>query len=259
MAQSKTDLTVSFRRSAKPYNFTPEVLMGEQTVHLVPGEQSISLDFQVELDQQCYVFLCFHKNKKVSIRTSQSRITGLLTVFNKENKAVSNYGRQDPDPVLGFESFEFWVPIRRPEGHNFAMTIDPPLSCFGSPNLTNGYFRPYLTSNAWVADLNDSEAEISLEWKENKVIEGLDLIFDTDWDHPMESSLLGHPERVMPFTVQEYLVFDKSGNLIHEVTGNYQTRSVIKFEKPIDTRGIVLRLKRPSAYVPIALYGLLVH
>ena len=36
----------------------------------------------------------------------------------------------------------------------------------------------------------------------------IELVFDTDYDHPMESVLLGHPERVMPFCVARVVVRD---------------------------------------------------
>ena len=127
-------------------------------------------------------------SKSVSIKGSQTRVTGLLSVFNKHNKAVSNFGRQDPDPGLGFESFEFWVPIRRPGGQNIAMNIEPPLTCFGEENIVNGFHRPYIRPNAWVADLNVSNPNIIIEWEEPQNIGLIVLSFDTDWDYAMESS-----------------------------------------------------------------------
>jgi hypothetical protein len=69
-------------------------------------------------------------------------VTGILSVFNHSNPAVSNYGRQEPPAGIGVEAFEFWTPKRRPEGLNFALTIQPALSAFGAENLRNGVDRP---------------------------------------------------------------------------------------------------------------------
>jgi len=251
-----SELMVSLCRSIKPYNYTPDVVLSSKTFDLKEGAQQIAIDFDVELDEAIYVFLCFHKNEQVSIQGSEARITGLLSVFNKENIPVSNFGRQDPDPGIGFESFEFWVPIRRPAGHNFAMAIKPGLDCFGPENLSNGTFRPYLRPNAWVAALDDENPELALQWASPLVIRTILLSFDTDWDYAMESSLLGHAERVMPFTVRDYEILNGKETLLHKVKGNYQTRNEIHFETPVETDKLVIRFMKPSKHVPVGLFGI---
>jgi hypothetical protein len=37
-------------------------------------------------------------------------MTGILSLFNTVNKAVSNFGRQNAPDDIGVDSFEFWVP-----------------------------------------------------------------------------------------------------------------------------------------------------
>ena len=255
-ATQNTSLILSLRKSSKAYNFTPDEILSEQNFQLVPGQQRLSIDFNTNLPEDAYYFVCFHKNEQVSIKRSRARITGLLSVFNKQNVAVSNYGRQDPDPELGFDSFEFWVPIRRPEGQNFAMTISPALTCFGPENLNNGYHRPHIKPNAWVADPNDEHPELSIKMIEIQAFKKLLFFFDPDWDHAMESSLLGHPERVMPFMVRDYEIRDQNGELLHRTKGNYQSRNEITFESPIQTQQLTIRFKKPSTNVPVAVFGL---
>ncbi len=250
-----TTLDISLRKSSKAYNYTPDVLLGERQIDLKEGVQRINLDFNAMLDQADYVFLCFHQNPEVEIKCSNTRITGLVTVFNKQNKAVSNYGRQEPDPGIGFDAFEFWTPERRPKGHNIAMTITPSLSCFEVSNLFNGFYRPLVQPNAWVANFDDPFPELRLKWSSPKNIHKILLSFDTDFDHPMETSIWSHAERVMPFVVNDYRVFDEGNHVIYEQKGNHQTRNEIYFEPPVETTELTFRFVRPLENVPVSVFG----
>lgn len=71
-----------------------------------------------------YAFLVIQKNEKVRLHYSDQRVTGILSVFNTVNLAVSNYGKQVPPTDIGVETFEFWVPKRRPNGQNLALKFD---------------------------------------------------------------------------------------------------------------------------------------
>lgn len=46
-------------------------------------------------------------------------------------------------------------------------------------------------------------------------------MFDPDYDHPMESVLMGHPERQMPFCVERYRVLDEAGTVLAACTNNH--------------------------------------
>ncbi len=258
-AQEETTLEVNLRISSKVFNYTPDTDIYHLEVPLKKGRKRVAIEPPVKLQENCYAFLCFEKNPNVLLRRSKARITGLVTVFNKQNIAVSNYGRQDPDPDLGFESFAFWVPMRRPDGENIAMTITPGLTCFGPENICNGYHRPYLQPNAWIAAFSDVQPELTFDWQEEWKISRLVLSFDTDWDYAMESSLLGHAERIMPFTVRRYEVLDENGTLLHAVQDNHQTRNEIHFEQPVITRKITLRFFQASPDVPVSLFGLQIY
>jgi hypothetical protein len=255
-AAQPTEITIALKKSVKPQNFTPEVLLGQMVVALKTGVQKIAIDFDASLEEDTYGFLCLEENPSVAVRCSESRITGLVTVYNKHNKAVSNFGRQQPDPGIGFEEFEFWTPERRPGGHNLALKINPPLKCFSAHNLFNGCYRPYLGPNAWVASLEEELAELELTWDTEQVIEQLTIHFDTDFDHPMETSIWGHPERMMPFVVRKYQVLDQNGQLLHEEIDNHQTRNEIIFERAVETKVLKFRFHRPSPQVPVAVFGI---
>ena len=249
-------LHVQLRRSINAANYTPEVELGTLSLEVAAGVQRVKLDFDTNLEESCYVFLCLQENPNISIRCSESRITGLVTVYNKHNRAVSNFGRQEPDPNIGFESFEFWTPERRPGGHNLAMTIEPPLKDFAPANVFNGYHRPYLKPNAWVADPDDEVPELKLTWERPQKINKLMIRFDTDFDHPMETSIWGHPERIMPFVVREYEIFDEKGDKIYQEQQNHHTCNEIHFDQEIITSKLVIRFQHPLENVPAAVFGI---
>src|SRR3546814_8658586 len=83
------------------------------------------------------------------------RVTGILSVHNKFNKAVATSNTQSPPANIGIDTFEFWCPQRRPEGHNLALKLARGLNVFEAVNTTNGVSRPTVEPNAWVASPDD--------------------------------------------------------------------------------------------------------
>ena len=155
------------------------------------------------------------------------------------------------------------------------MKIAPPLEVFGAQNLTNGFARPTNQPNAWVADFMHEQPTLRLAWDQPQTISRIELSFDTDFDHPMESALLGHPERVMPFCVRELVVTQgvlvpvssdgravngkqssDTERLVWELSGNHQSRQSIRLREPVTTDCLEIRLIAPSTNVPAALFEL---
>jgi hypothetical protein len=209
----------------------------------------------------------------VAVHLSDQRVTGVLAVTQKFNRAVAKSPRQEPPPGSGIDSFEFWIPQRRPAGKNLALTLHPPLELFSPVNLTNGFARPTNQPNAWVADFAHEQPTLRLTWDKPQTIARIEFSFDTDFDHPMESVLMGHPERVMPFCVRELVVAqgarvpvmanghapnDKNGSdtehLIGQLAENHQSRQVIRLSQPITTDCLEIRLVAPSGNVPASLF-----
>ena len=258
-AKQATRLVCELRVSGKPENYTPDQTLERIESDLSEGRNTLELVFSVPVPADQYGALTFLKNDLVSIKASTRRVTAIMTVFNKEHRAVSNNGSQVPAEGSGIEAFEFWTPARRPNGHNLAMTISPPLSAFSRTHLVNGYQRPHETTNAWVADPDDPQPRISLRWNERREISGVTLYFDSDLDHALESTYRIHPERVIPFCVRHYRILDSDGTVIHVCESNYQGINRVSFQAPVLTAGLILELDHPSADVPAALYGLVVH
>lgn len=251
-----TQLRVELRISDRPDNHTPDVVLEAKTIVLPPGiEQTIPLDFEAVIDEPRYVFVCLMQNPAVRVYTSQQRLTGILSVANHSNPAVSNFGRQEPAEDIGVESFDFWCPKRRPGGHNLAIVIDPPLeAAFAPENVVNGWSRPTSGPNAWVADPNDGAPTLILRWDRPQTIARVDLAFDTDFDHPMESVLMGHPESVMPFCIKHYRVLDGTGQILAEVRDNHQTRNTVIFDPAITGDCLKIQLLESHGDVPAALF-----
>jgi len=259
LADLPTVLQVELRISSKAGNFTPDVILEEKNMPLTTGDNLLKIAFDTELKEDSYAFIVFKKNTDVRIYCSNQRVTGILSVFNGVNKAVSNFGKQIPTEDIGVDEFEFWCPQRRPDGHNIALSFDPPLKKFTAENLKNGLYRPVLQPNAWVASLEDKNPSVTLSWDIEQEIHTLQLFFDTDLDHPMESVLMGHPEDVMPFCVRNVIIKDEQGRIIFSKESNYQTRLTVKFEKTVYTKQLSLFLEHPGDKTPAALFGIICY
>jgi hypothetical protein len=268
-----TTLRAELRVSSKQDNHTPDVTLATHEINLKTGARiKLPLKFDVTIDAPRYAFVCLMANPDVSVHLSDQRVTGVLAVTQKFNRAVAKSPRQEPPASSGIDSFEFWIPQRRPAGKNLAVKISPPLEVFGAQNLTNGFARPTNQPNAWVADFAHEQPVLRLAWDKPQTIARIEFSFDTDFDHPMESVLMGHPERVMPFCVREVTVavpakvFVLAGHqnghstngsdterLVFEITENHQSRVVISLKTPVITEALELRLAAPNANTPAAL------
>ena len=253
-SESATELSIELRTSIKANNYTPDITLEDIAVQLHPGEQIVKVQFNKSLDEDKYGFITFLKNDAVSIKSTKALQSGIISVFNKKNKAVSNDGAQNPPEGTGFDSFEFWTPARRPNGQNLSMKIEPPIADFQAKNLLNGFTRPTNKSNAWIADLQDSNPRLELRWPKPQKIHEIHLHFDSDFDHPMESSLQGHPESIMPFVVRNYKIRNCHEEIIYEKNENHQTINRIKFPEPVVTAGLKIELAHPSNDVPASLF-----
>jgi len=253
-AAESTTLEARLLISSNPDNHTPDCELGQLTIPLAAGSnQPLELAFGVEIPRDGYAFYVLAANPAVLVHLSGQRLTGVLSVWQKFNGAVAKSARQEPPENIGIDAFDFWLPERRPGGKNLACKIEPPLRVFGVGNLRNGIDRPTSQPNAWVADFADEEAEIHLVWDKPRKIRRLELVFDTDFDHPMESVLMGHPERVSPLCVRDVEIYDGDRKLLHRVLENHSTCRTIEFSPPVDTAKLTLRLHKPNDSAPMAL------
>ncbi|HLA85074.1 MAG TPA: FAD-dependent oxidoreductase, partial [Thermoguttaceae bacterium] len=254
-AARPTRLVVNLRVAAEPDVYTPERTLAVREVDVPAGrDQTVWVDFDVELDAARYVFVCLGANPDVSVHGSSWLVTGVTTVAHRGRAEVTAGAVQSAPPDLGVDSFEFWRPLSGDEGANLAMRLDPPLDVFGPEAVANGLARPTSGPNAWVADPADPRPTITLRWPLPRSIERIELTFDTDRDNPLFSVQYEHPERIMPQCVREYRILDASGKVLAQCAENHQTRNTIRLDRPVRTDAIQIELAAPSPHVPAALH-----
>lgn len=253
-AAEKTTVVIHLAVCSRKGSYTPDLVLEERTLSLLAGRNCIELEWDTIIADNLYAFVILRKNPSVAAYLTDIRLTGVLSLFQTENKAVSNTGVQMPPEGIGVDAFEFWTPRRRPAGHNLAISFSSPLYKYTANNIQNGYARPYLAPNAWVADLADASPRLTLRWNQPRSIQTIQLSFDTDFDHPMESVLMHHPEHVMPFCIRNYAVYDGQNNLVKKVSGNYQTRNIITLQEPLVTDTLVIACEHPAANVPAVIF-----
>jgi hypothetical protein len=235
-------LRVELRRAAKPGNFTPDELLEAVGIPVPEGDSTVRVEFRTEIEREGYHFVILREDPALRVRVSDSRFTGVLALSNAFNKAVATSAVQQPPADSGIETFEFWLPKRRPEGRNLALEIDPPLDLFGPQNVVRGPSRPTGSVNAWVADPADPQPELTLTWPEPVRIRRVILDFDPDWDHPMESVLITHPEEVVPFMVRAFDLVAGDGQILVEVRDHHSARFDHHFPQAVTTRQLIVRV-----------------
>lgn len=246
-AAQGTNLRLELRASAKPGNFTPEITLWSHHIPLEKGaNQRVAFDGKVTVSEDQYLFFCLLQNPAVSVHGSSQRLSGVLS--------VANYHAQNPPEEIGVDSFEFWRPDRRPQGHNFAFRASSPLGSFAPRAVTNGLQRPTIRPNIWMAEPDAETSTLHLEWPEPQFIQRIELAFDSDFDHAMETVLMGHPDRAMPFCVRRYRVLDEAGRQLVERLDNHQTRNTIHFAMPVQTRKLSIEVLETHGEVPAAIF-----
>jgi len=224
VADAPTTLRVELRRAGKQNNFTPDETLESLEIAVPAGESRPEIRFKRTIDRAGYYFVQLCENPSVSVRLADQRITGIVSVTNAFNKAVAKSSVQSPPDGIGIDTFEFWLPKRRPAGQNLAMTIQPPLEGFGPDNVQRGPARPTTAPNAWVADPADPHPELRLDWPSPVQVGRIIVEFDPDWDHPMESVLMTHPEETVPFLVRDFDLLDDKGELLAVVRDHHSAR-----------------------------------
>ncbi|CAK7200452.1 hypothetical protein SEUCBS139899_003147 [Sporothrix eucalyptigena] len=235
-AVEATKLTVQLRGSQKAYNYTPEVILAEKTYDLVAGPNVLSIDFAVENPQTQYIFLCLLQNDSVAVATTKTRVSALMTVEHECDQA--------PPEDVGVDAFERWTPVRRPMGHNLALTINPPLAAWAVDNIRNGVPRPTKRTNCWVPAAGARKL-LKVEWKDTTSISKVVVHFDTDYDHALESVLRGHPERAIVFCVKKWRLLDLSGGEEKELfveDNNHLSRREAVLETPVLTTALGIEI-----------------
>ena len=85
-----TTLRAELRVSSKPENHTPDVILASKNITLTPGRGvKLPLAFAATIDVPRYAFVCLLENPDVEVHLSDQRVTGVLAVTQKYNRAVA--------------------------------------------------------------------------------------------------------------------------------------------------------------------------
>ena len=136
-----------------------------------------------------------------------------------------------------------------------AVVFDPPLRPYSSEFLANGYERPFIQTNAWAAALEDAAPAVTCRWDTVQTIRRIIISFDSDYDHPMESVQMGHPESVVPFCVKHFRVLDTQQNVIFAEDDFHQSRIDIQLDEPVDTDSLKVEILETRG-TPAALFNI---
>jgi len=248
-AKVATEIRCELWIGSREGNTTPDVRMDTRIVALEEGEQDAVISFSASISNETHAFVMLNTNEDVYVALSTEQVTGILTLAQKMNKAVAKSLVQSPPEGSGVDTFAFWLPTRRPQARNLAMRFEPALDLFTAANVRNGIARPWSGANAWLPAKDDLQPTLKLTWDEPQTIREVVLGFDTDFDHPMESVLMGHPERVMPACVTAFEVRASDKVLAH-VEENHQTRYTLNLAEPITTGELTLSILGHGDAIP---------
>ena len=241
-------------KTASKYG-TTKTLVKQSTTHVGQvAPQLVTFAPQVEVAEDQCLMLVFEASPGVSVAVSDDRPTGMLSLSQKGNAAVSKSVVQSPPQGSGIDTFAFWLPERRPGGKNLAIQFDPPLQCYAPSDIQHGPERPTHAPSSWSAATDDTQPWIELAWDTPQTIGRIDIAFDTDFDHPMESVLMGHPERVMPNCVRNAVIYDDAGRELGRLKNNHQTRWTLTLDHPATTHTLRIVADPPAPGHPPVIF-----
>lgn len=253
-------LAVELRISENQENFTPEVQLAQQEIAFAAGRSTLRIHFDHAITEACYHFLILRETPGVKVRLSDQRISGIVSASTAFNKAVAKSSVQSPPDGIGIDRFEFWLPKRRPAGKNLALGISPALAVFGPEHVQRGFARPTATSRAWIADLADAQPSLTLTWPQAVSIRRVIIEADPDWDHPMESVLMTHPEEVAPFMLERWDLLDDHGNILASQENHHSAHTEIVLPEAQQTSALTIRVHSthgcPAAIFRVRAYSI---
>ena len=258
-AEAEHEVEVQLRISQKSGNFTPDKCLASQKIPLKPGANlATRIQFNAILDATQYAFICIMPCAGVSVALSDTMLTGVMSLVHSANKRVASSAVQTPPEGSGFDSFEFWLPERRPSGKLLAAEFHPPMNAFGVEQLRTSYTRPFIQSNAWVAGKDDKRPRLTFSWGSPRAIRTITLFFDVDYDHAMESVQFGHHDNVMPFCVKHFRLIDDQNRMIFEKSDHHQAQCTIQLKDALDIQQLHIDILETHG-APAALFGVHIY
>ncbi len=257
-ADENTSLHVELRSSERENNFTPNRRLAGCDVEVEAGEHWVSVPLSVN-PMNGFVLIALSRNEHIQIGMSDYLLPAITTLYNYQNPAVSNFGKQVPPAGSGVDGFEFWCPKRRPENLNMAIRFNQPINIYSLAQMQTSCYRPYGTANCWVAAVDEQEPTLTITFDAPTTVSRLRLFFDSDYDQALEPIQMGHYDNISPLCVQAFAIYDDQHRCLYQASRNHSSSCLIAFDVTVTTRQLTIQLTRPSAHVPAVLYGLLIN
>ena len=249
-AREATTLVAELWMAKRPGNTTPDSMLERLEIPVDASATCAEIHFTKPLPRATYGFIVLQPNPAVTVHLNNEYVPGLLLLKQKMNAAVAKSTVQTPSPGSGVETFPFWLPDRRPVARLLAMRFSPALTPYAPAHVINGCSRPWEGASCWVPSLEDSAPSLTLTWSQPQTIRVVEITFDTDYDHPMESVLMGHPERVMPGCVSAFELRDASGAVLATCQDNHHTRVVTRLAHPVTTSALIIHILAHGPALP---------
>lgn len=248
-------LEMTWAVASLPESHTPDVELSRQSMEIPAGESEFSAAFPGTVNKNGYLYFTIASAKGVSIQLSDQRVTGVLALKSfGEQRDGDSHGQYIPAEEAGCEAFSKWYPERRPGGQNMAIRLSRPVAGFAPSEVLNPHTRPVDRPNAWVADIGDPAPWIRLDWDEPQTIEAVRVFLDCDWDHPVETVIKQHCDRVMPALLEAFMLSDGQGTVLAKVSGNRAPYCDLIFDRPHRIRSLKMEVKPFSRDWPAAVF-----
>lgn len=227
-ADADTQLRYAVYKPTKPENYDPRVLVCEGTVDIRKSEDFQTVTLPADFDTETgYYFIWIYANDQISLKCGSRQLTEAVTAKRDSTSSVTLVDLDTLQPK------EF---IWRMQNWNLCFEYVEQEPIFAGSNLTNGYARPYKTTNAWQAEGVEGEY-IQLDWEKPVEISQLWLYLDSYltelFGHKKDRTEVARPMLVKDFDV-EYK--DENGNFqtITQVRDNYLRLCQLNFD-PVKT------------------------
>jgi hypothetical protein len=231
-------IEVELKTTSDSRHHAPDVLLDRMNLSVSTGPgQMVKIRTQATMPRAGYLFVIFKARPGIELLTSSLRLTGFLRL---------GFAYETDYEKIGGERYEMyqagWPKERRPNGHNLAFSATPAIELFQPDNILNGWQRPVAQPNAWIADPADESPSLRLSWTSPQKIAEVHLYFDGDFEHSMESVLVGHPERAVVFGVKRYRLRDDQGRIIAEADDCHHARVVHRLSQPVETTQLTIEM-----------------
>ncbi|NIA21451.1 MAG: FAD-dependent oxidoreductase [Anaerolineaceae bacterium] len=218
-ASAATTMTVEIRRNdfapTRHHYFAKELLARRRV--RVPGgrRQWVTVPVDLALDEPTNLWFVVKKNRRLALHGSRQRFSGVLS---------SRGNRQGwPNPRLDL----------------FAFRISPGQPVYAAANVINGYARPYIMPNLWVAGQRvggKRKPWLELSWPQPRRIRRVQLYLSHDPDMQIPTMLMDYPFRAVPTILKDFSLYariDGRRKRLARVRDNHRRMVAIDLERAV--------------------------